>query len=82
MRISGSGMASHGLRAIKERRRPYEAEGAIRCFHDMLLAVAKGMVTPEQVKDFFWQHDLDKAKFFGGVLKFEEEKKDSTQEGK
>lgn len=74
MRISGSGIASIGLRSIKERRELYNARMAISCLHDALLAVAKGLMTPEEVKDFFWQHDLETSEMIGGVLKFEERK--------
>ena len=72
MRISGSGMASIGLNAIKERQRLREAKMAIECLHDALLAVAKGIITPAQVREFFWNSDLDKASFYGGALSFEE----------
>lgn len=56
------------------------AESAISCLHDALLAVAKGMLTPAQVKDFFWAHDLDKSTFIGGVLKFTEKEPERVPE--
>lgn len=48
------------------------AESAISCLHDALLGVAKGRITPEEVADFFWSYDLEKATFIGGVIKFDE----------
>ena len=75
MRISGSGIASTGMRAIKQRKQLYHAQSAISCLHDALLAVAKGMLTPEQVKDFFWYRGTDDASFYGDVLRLTEEPK-------
>ena len=70
MKISGSGIAHNGLRAVKERKSLYDAKAAISCLHDALLAVAKGMITPEEVRSFFWSLGLDDAQFIGGVLDF------------
>ena len=73
MRISGEGMARWGLAAVANNDRLYDAEAAISAFHDALLAVARGHLTPEKVRDFFWKNDLDTAKYHGGVLLFTEE---------
>lgn len=70
MRISGEGIARQGLNAIKGKRGVYDAEAAISCLHDALLAVAKGDITPDQVREFFWKNDLAEAKYHGGVLDF------------
>jgi hypothetical protein len=72
MKISANGMADIGLRAIRQRCELYHAKAAISCFHDALLAVALGKITPEQVKEFFWGNDLERTEFIGGVLYFEE----------
>ena len=73
MRISGSGIAHNGREAIKRRRELHTASDAISCLHDALLAVAKGTITPDQVREFFWHgQDLGQAEFIGGVLSFEE----------
>ncbi len=61
-----------GMNAIKTRREMYNAKSAISCLHDALLAVAKGKITPEQVKEFFWRDDLNEARFFGDVLDLSE----------
>lgn len=72
MRISGTGCARNGLDAIKRRSNLYDARAAISALHDGLLAVAKGMITPEQARDFFWHGEaIDGAKFFGDVLEFD-----------
>ncbi len=72
MRISGSGIAHNGMNAIKRRRELWHAESAISALHDALLAVAKGILSPEEARDFFWHGDsFDDARFFGGVIKFE-----------
>jgi len=68
MRISGSGIAHNGRNAIKRRKDLWHAADAISCLHDALLAVAKGDITPDQVRDFFWHHDLAQARYFGDVL--------------
>ena len=48
------------------------AADAISCLHDALLAVAKGKITPDQVRDFFWHGETFKdAEFIGGVLSFQ-----------
>lgn len=73
LKISGSGIASIGMRSLKERRELYNAKAAISCLHDALLAVAKGMLSAEEVKDFFWHTDIESAEFIGGVLKFQKE---------
>lgn len=76
MRISGTGLARNGMDAIKRRSSLYDARAAISALHDALLAVAKGDLTPEKVRDFFWHDDLDQARFFGDVLEFTKEKAD------
>jgi len=68
MRISGSGIARNGMDALKRRRDLYNAHAAISCLHDALLAVAQGKITPDQVREFFWRHDLAEAQYFGDVL--------------
>lgn len=73
LRISGEGITRWGLAQVQGREGMDDAENAISCLHDALLAVAKGMLTPQQVRDFFWARDLDEAKFHGGVLAFDEE---------
>lgn len=94
MRISGSGIANNGLRAlkeccehledggdpaaVKEDGMLYDAEAAISCLHDALLAVAQEKITPEQVRDFFWwKDDMSQQEYIGGVLKFDEDKPDA-----
>lgn len=77
MRISGSGIARNGLRSLKVRKELSLAKDAISCLHDALLAVAKGMITPEQAQKFFWHNDLGSAHFIGGVLTFSEEHDDA-----
>jgi hypothetical protein len=72
LRISGSGIALNGLRALGGREELYDAKAAISCLHDALLAVARGTVTPAEIRDFFWHRDLDAAKFFGEVITFTE----------
>lgn len=72
MRISGSGIARNGMNALKRGRDLHHAESAISALHDALLAVAKGEITPEEVRDFFWRHDLDEARLFGDVLTIED----------
>lgn len=75
MKISGSGIAHNGRNAIKRRRELWMASDAISCLHDALLAVARGDITPDRVREFFWSgEDIKAAKFIGGVLSFEEEK--------
>lgn len=75
MRISGSGIARNGRNAIKRRRELWMASDAISALHDALLAVAKGDITPDQVRDFFWHgEDIEGAEFIGGVLSFEEKR--------
>lgn len=74
MKISGTGLAFNGCNAIKLRKEMHMARAAVTCFHDALLAVARGIITPEQVKEFFWANDLDQAQFYGEVLSFTEEK--------
>ncbi len=75
MRISGSGIARNGRQAIKQRRDLWMASDAISALHDGLLAVAKGDITPEQARDFFWHGDaIESAEFIGGVLAFEEKR--------
>lgn len=72
MRISGSGIAHNGRAAIKRRRELWMASNAISALHDGLLAVAKGDITPDQVREFFWNGDaLAEAEFIGGVISFE-----------
>lgn len=71
MKISGSGIASNGMRSIQRRREMWQARAAISCLHDALLAVAKGQVTPDQIRDFFWSSDIEMAKPYGDVIKFE-----------
>lgn len=73
VRISGSGIARNGMSAIKTRREMYNARAAISCLHDALLAVAKGKITPEQVREFFWRDDMAEAQFYGDVLSLDEE---------
>lgn len=73
IRISGSGIARNGMNAIKRRSRLYDAEAAISALHDGLLAVARGDITPDEVRDFFWQNDLADARMFGDVLLLEKE---------
>lgn len=68
MKISGSGIASIGLRCIKERRELWQAKTAISCLHDALLAVARGIMSPSDVAGFFWSGDLEKATYIGGVI--------------
>lgn len=75
MKISGSGIARTGLRAVKARKQLYDAEAAISCLHDALLAVAKDRITPQEVRDYFWSSGLDDAQYIGGVLNFNAEKK-------
>lgn len=70
LRISGEGITRWGLAQVQGREGLDDAESAISCLHDALLAVAKGMITPQQVRDFFWARDLDEATFHGGVLDF------------
>ena len=72
MRISGTGIALNGMRAIKERRSLQDAKDAISCLHDALLAVARGKITCDEVRDFFWHRDVDDAKYFDTVVTFEE----------
>ncbi len=73
MRISGSGIARNGRRAIKRRTELYMASAAISCLHDALLAVAQGKITPEQARDFFWHdEDIGSVQFFGDVLDLSE----------
>jgi hypothetical protein len=72
VRISGSGIARNGMDALKRRSSLYDAKAAISALHDGLLAVAKGDITPDQVRDFFWKGDeIKEAQFFGDVLSFE-----------
>jgi hypothetical protein len=72
VRISGSGIAHNGRNAIMRRRELWMASDAISCLHDALLAVARGDITPDQVRDFFWHgEDIKDAEFIGGVLSFE-----------
>jgi len=79
MRISGSGIARNGRNAIKRRRDMWMAADAISALHDGLLAVAKGDITPDQVRDFFWHGDaIESAEFIGDVLAFEEKKEVPT----
>lgn len=79
MRISGSGIAHNGRNAIKRRRDLWMANDAISCLHDALLAVAKGDITSDQVRDFFWHGDnIKDANFIGGVLSFEEKTSEPT----
>lgn len=81
MKISGSGIARTGLLAVAKRRELYHAKAAISCLHDALLAVAKGMITPDQVREFFWWRDLANAEFYGDVLNFKEEGAESAIRG-
>lgn len=76
LRISASGMASIGLRSIKDRRRPYDAQAAISALHDGLMAVALGKITPAQAKEFFCFDD--DSKFIGGVVQFTEKTEDKS----
>lgn len=78
MRISGSGIAWSGRKAIKNRRELWLASDAISCLHDALLAVAKGDITPDKVRDFFWHDGFDGAEYIGGVLSFEEHEAPAT----
>lgn len=81
MRISGTGLAHNGINAINKRRKMHMAKSAISAFHDALLAVALGTITPEEVKDFFWKHDLKEAKYYGDVLKFTPDEPDNPEQG-
>lgn len=73
VKISGSGIAHNGMAALKRRRELFMARSAISALHDGLLAVAKGDITPDQVRDFFWHGDtLDDVPFFGDVLSFDD----------
>jgi len=81
MRISGSGIARNGLRSVKERKELYIARDAISCLHDALLAVARGRISPDDVKSFFWLHDLDTAEYIGGLLSFDSDAPASGTEG-
>ena len=73
LRISGSGIAANGRNAIKRRAQLWMAADAISCLHDALLAVARGDITPDQARDFFWHgQDIKDAKFIGGVLTFDD----------
>jgi len=77
LKISGSGLASMGQKAIKERRELHLANSAISGLHDGLMAVALGKITPEEARDFFCFND--ESEFIGGVVNFtpkEPEKKD------
>lgn len=58
------------MNAIQGQEHLYDARAAISCFHDALLAVARGVITPEEVKDFFWKNDLDKATYYDTVVTF------------
>lgn len=79
MRISAEGITRQGMNAIRNRKGLYDATAAISCLHDALLAVAQGKITPEQVREFFWNHDLADAKYIGTVLDFTVTPKESTQ---
>lgn len=69
MRISGSGIARLGREAIKHRRALYHADSAISVLHDALLAVAKGKIAPEEVREFFWRGgELERSEYFGDML--------------
>lgn len=70
MRISGEGITRWGLNAVRGREELYDAEAAISCLHDALLAVAKGDIDAGQVREFFWKNDLAEAKYHGGALDF------------
>ena len=73
MRVSGSGTAHNGRAAIKRRRELHHADIAISILHDALLAVAKGDITPEKVRDFFWLGEaLGRAEYFGDAIEFTE----------
>jgi hypothetical protein len=74
VRVSAEGIAFSGMRATYERRRLYDARAAISCLHDALLAVAQGKITPDQVKDFFWNGRPEMGAYFGDVLDFSEKK--------
>lgn len=74
MRISGEGLTRWGLNSVRGHEAMYDAHAAISGLHDALLAVAKGDITPEQVREFFWKNDLAEAKYLGDVLSFEPEK--------
>lgn len=79
MRISGSGIAHNGRYAIKRRSQLWMASDAISCLHDALLAVAKGTITPDQVRDFFWHGEaIATAEFIGDVVTFEEKAESPT----
>lgn len=80
MRISGSGVASSGMRAIKERKELHLAKMAISCLHDALLAVARKEITADQVKEFFWNSDLERARPYGDVLEFSKDEKKGNGE--
>ena len=71
LRISAEGMTRQGFDCLRGREELYDAKAAISCLHDALLAVAKGDITPDQVREFFWKHDLDEAKYHGMVLSLE-----------
>lgn len=71
MRISGEGITRWGLTAVRGHEAMYDAHAAISCLHDALLAVAKGDITPEQAREFFWKNDLREAKYLGDVVSFE-----------
>ena len=71
-KISGEGITRWGLRAIRDREELYDAHAAISCLHDALLAVARGQITPAEVREFFWPNDLNEAEYIGSVLSFHE----------
>lgn len=73
MKISASGFAKTALNCLKKRRNLQYGRDCISCLHDALLAVAKGIITPEEVKGFFFDGNTNKADFIGGVLEFTEE---------
>lgn len=71
MKISASGLSHQEITACKTRRELRTAEMAISCFHDALLAVARGDLAPEEVKSFFWSNGFDDARYYGDVVTFE-----------
>lgn len=65
-------MARIGMNSIKKRRELAHATYAISCLHDGLLGVAKGLITVEELKEFFCFDD--QSEFIGGVLEFPDKK--------
>lgn len=48
-------------------------ETSISILHDCLLGLVKGRAKIDEVKDFLWHGELDHAKYFNDIVKFDDE---------